>query len=586
MSTKCDSSLRSSCYNRGVSKYLAFLLPVLLVPAVAAAAVETYTFSHTGAVQTFVVPPYTTSIKAKLWGGGGAAYMYRGGGGGHTIGTFSATPGETLTLVVAGGGGTSAAGPGFGGGGPSSYAAPRVSAGGGYSAIFRGACTEGSSCDTSNVVVVAGGGGGGGCWAGCTGSSGGAGGGLVGQDGIRYTGTPNTVGQGGTQTAGGAGGFGNPGGAFRGGSGHSLNVFWGTGGGGGGGYFGGGGGAVGQPYGYGGGGGSGFCNGIGVTECITVMGDATVPGGSGDPDKPAGVGDGGWTLTWPGGNGFIKLEVTTVPPIVDPGPPPTATMTTDAPLVDGSYTIEAGKTARVTANFEANDDDTLSATAINGSDQVNSVPCGQVTPSHAQCWQQPDAQKVYSFTPTATGVYTFYAAARTANYANYDNYASITIRVVPATCTDPHAVPPSCTTCELGYEMRGGVCAPVQCEDPHAVEPLCSSCDAGYSMRGGVCMVVPNLSLSVLESRVAKGRPATITWLVSGLTAGAGQSCSVTSNPAGVASHTMAPNTAPTWYGNRIATGPIQSTTIFTLSCSGETPVSVTVNLVPNIIEE
>ena len=253
-------------------------------------------FSHTGGPQSFVVPAGVTSLTVKLWAGGGGgggetfdAHPSVGGGGGFAKGTFSVTPGETLTLVVGGGGLHAAYASAYGGGGGSgenggSYA----SGGGGRSAVRRGA-TE---------LVTAGGGGGGGGEIGQ--NNGGAGGGATGAtaSGVCY-------GTGGTQSAGGAGGTcnyitGGAGSALQGGENY-------CGGGGGGGWFGGGSGnheSPGTSCG-GGGGGSGHL-GAGVTGTLTAASGATA-GASGDVDYAAGVGTGG-AYRGNGGHGRIVIS--------------------------------------------------------------------------------------------------------------------------------------------------------------------------------------------------------------------------------------------------------------------------------------
>ena len=144
---------------------------------------ELTTFSFTGSDQTYVVPAGATSITIALWGAGGGAGTRNsggaaggaGGGAGSVQGTFSVTPGETLTIRVgegidypllgANGGNTttvwsSLAGLGvtaFGGGGVNGFGdgagsnAGTSGYGGGASSILRSG---------SFVATAAGGGGG------------------------------------------------------------------------------------------------------------------------------------------------------------------------------------------------------------------------------------------------------------------------------------------------------------------------------------------------------------------------------------------------------------------------------------------
>jgi LruC domain-containing protein len=233
-------------------------------------------FSHTGANQTFVVPPNVSSLTVNLWGAGGGggspsrSEAARGGGGGFATGTLAVTPGETLTVVVGGGGSAAGSGAGgFGGGGAGAGASG--GGGGGRSAIRRG----------STELITAGGGGGGGYDY-----AGGAGGGS---SGLRNPGDGGG-GNGGTQSAGGAAigsggyGIGQAGSALQGGNAAYY------GGGGGGGYFGGGGAGSISGYGNGGGGGSGYIGG--VTAATLTAGSSFTPGNAGHADN-AGAGTGG-----------------------------------------------------------------------------------------------------------------------------------------------------------------------------------------------------------------------------------------------------------------------------------------------------
>ena len=189
---------------------------------------RTYSFSYTGADQTFVVPSRTSYISVTLYGAGGNAK------GGYVSGNLAVTPGTTLTIIV----GQAAHQWDTGNYGLSTY-------GGGGTGFNYGDSGAGMTAIKSGatLLVVAGGGGGGGYNGG-----GGAGGGLVGADGLPYN-TVNTaiVGKGGTQSAGGAAGTGNfngvAGSSGTGGAGGDRGSGRGYSGGGGGGYYGGGGGA-------------------------------------------------------------------------------------------------------------------------------------------------------------------------------------------------------------------------------------------------------------------------------------------------------------------------------------------------------
>jgi hypothetical protein len=219
------------------------------------------TFSYTGLVQMWVIPPCVDTLHIEVWGAqGGNDGTILGGLGGYAEGDFVVNSGDTLWFYV-GGQGTSGPGSGqncnfvggWNGGGATgdtccSNAGGGAGAGGGGSDVRVG----GQSLN-DRVIVGAGGGGAG------NNVVGGAGGGLVGSNGGTYNSVTAT---GGTQSAGGiAGGHYIPhtcsfpdNGAFgQGGMGDGND-----GGGGGGGWYGGGGG----PNNGGGGGGSSYVGGV------------------------------------------------------------------------------------------------------------------------------------------------------------------------------------------------------------------------------------------------------------------------------------------------------------------------------------
>ena len=229
-----------------------------------------YTFTYSGANQSFTVPVGVNWIFVKLWGAGGGAgraggwsYGADGGGGGHVRGLFPVTPGSTIIVVVGRGGVlTNSTNQSYGGGGTSTAVGGGYGGqGGGYCGVFV------TSVSQANALAIAGGGGGGGCSRAWFGNMGGAGGGLVGQRGASpYDGKFTAGGNPGTQSAGGAAitgytGNGTAGSALQGGTTASIDYS----GAGGGGYFGGGGGGYSESNTMaGGGGGSGFIKSTGL----------------------------------------------------------------------------------------------------------------------------------------------------------------------------------------------------------------------------------------------------------------------------------------------------------------------------------
>jgi len=255
-------------------------------------------FDHTGAEQSFVVPPGCSEVTVKVWGAGGGSggqpgadrveENADGGAGGYVRATLAVTPGEALTIAVGGGGSrgihASPSPGGWPGGGSGNGSGNWAGGGGGggFSGVFRGAVAP------ENALVVAGAGGGGISANGRDGA-GGAGGGLVGNPGGRRW--PGQEGGGGSQVSGGAAGAdgGGAGAQLQGGPGHGSHIA----GGGGAGWFGGGGGGWLARRGGGGGGGSSYTAPAGVTAVAHERGVWRIAPRSADHDYVEGVAHGG-----------------------------------------------------------------------------------------------------------------------------------------------------------------------------------------------------------------------------------------------------------------------------------------------------
>ncbi len=244
------------------------------------------TFSYTGAVQTYTVPPGCTSIQIETWGAQGSGG--NGGLGGYAKGTMTVTPGQVLNVYVGGqtgynGGGLGHAAVNRNGGGASDvrvspYAlADRVivAGGGGAGGQTDVGIRNGGGGGTGTVGPNYAGGGGGDGYGGNGGAggvnggtgntschSGGAGGGGLNSGGAPSCNTcyTNTCGQAGT--------LGQGGNSDTWENGICYNSYGGTNGGGGG-YYGGGGSSVGNCGGGGGGGGSSW---TGTLTNITLTG--------------------------------------------------------------------------------------------------------------------------------------------------------------------------------------------------------------------------------------------------------------------------------------------------------------------------
>jgi hypothetical protein len=268
-------------------------------------AINSQTFSYTGAVQNFIVPACITSVNLKVWGAGGGGSGSDGGSGGtvggggaYSTSTVSVSPGDVLQIYVGQGGRLGASAVSNSGGGSTSWGycvggsggnagstgtSGAGGGGGGSSAVYNST--------TATVLNVAGGGGGAGGAGNAVGNKNGGGGGAGGQNGsIGGTGATggatggNTtcVGQNGTNrgAADGGGSGGGGGGYTNGGAAGVVNT------------------AI-SDYGAGGGGG-------GNSYGTVTIGSNQTPGNSADTDLCAGCATGGAIAT-NGTNGMVKI---------------------------------------------------------------------------------------------------------------------------------------------------------------------------------------------------------------------------------------------------------------------------------------
>lgn len=120
-------------------------------------AINTQTFSYTGAIQQFIVPNRVTAIQVNAIGakGGTGARGQVGGSGANITSSINVTPGQILYIVVGGYPGQSAI-PKFGFAGNGGSATNFGGAGGGLSGVFST-----SNPAITNALIIAGGGGGG-----------------------------------------------------------------------------------------------------------------------------------------------------------------------------------------------------------------------------------------------------------------------------------------------------------------------------------------------------------------------------------------------------------------------------------------
>ncbi len=209
---------------------------------------KTFTYSYTGAIQTFTAPCKGT-YKLEVWGA--SSNRDYAGFGSYSVGTISLTRSTALYIGVGGQGSRYG---GYNGGGNAtypSYSGSTASGGGGATHIAQ-TTNRGVLANYVNnkgeIIIVAGGGGGSSSSNTDPNYTGGSGGGYIGNRGGGAGSTSNGMysGYGGTQSAGGsvysqaeAGSFGKGGAATN-----TTNLELYFGGGGGGGYYGGGGGGT------------------------------------------------------------------------------------------------------------------------------------------------------------------------------------------------------------------------------------------------------------------------------------------------------------------------------------------------------
>jgi hypothetical protein len=269
--------------------------------------------------------------------------------------------------------------------------------------------------------------------------------------------------------------------------------------------------------------------------------------------------------------------------VAAPPPPPLPTETISAGAGPGvAKTVNVGTPVTITATYAAGAGDSLTNTAIDGPNSTNSVP--------GVAWLPPTSPKTYVFTPSAAGTYTFYPSLQSSYYSAWNNYSSsVTVTAVAPTCAnglDYATYGPSCT-CPAGQTQSGSVCVASSCSDPHAGNPPTCACQAPYTgPNGGPCALPPpSITLKAAQSRVQKGAHASLTWSATNLAGNGSQTCQITSNPAGVFSSSFN-GLQTSWTGTNVATGPINATTIFTLSCTGAQSVSTSVGLIPSYLEQ
>jgi hypothetical protein len=197
-------------------------------------------------------------------------------------------------------------------------------------------------------------------------------------------------------------------------------------------------------------------------------------------------------------------------------PPPTVTITGNGTNPTNNAIV--GHPVTIVGTFTPGTGDALTETAIN--DFANNLWCGTgCTPNTSMWTASPLGSKSYTFTPVSAGPYIFYPAVQTTGYPAWNNYSqSLTVNVVNA-CQNGTGAAGSCTSCNAGYVLSGGNCAPT-CPNGSGAAGSCTSCNAGYVLSGGNCVVSAPVSIvtfSANPTRVRKNTSTNVTfsWVVS-----------------------------------------------------------------------
>ncbi len=294
--------------------------------------------------------------------------------------------------------------------------------------------------------------------------------------------------------------------------------------------------------------------------------------------------------------------------------PPNPTATINAGSGNGvSRTVVAGFTITIDATYAAANGDTLTASAINGNDQVTSVPCVNIAPYNASCWTQPDTAKTYSYTPNTNGTYHFYAAAKSAAHASYANYASVGVTVVtPPTDTiwqSKSTTAPNETFTVTWSSSNAQSCI-IKKRDPDGTLTTWDTTDSGsrivalptagtyagtidctayngtvHSEISHVVQVPQTLPTinSFSASRVRKGAQSVLSWNISGMQAS--NTCTISPTPA--SGQISWDGITDPWKGNA-TTSTLSAGTLFTLRCTDgsiSTSSQVTARLTPGVKE-
>lgn len=265
---------------------------------------------------------------------------------------------------------------------------------------------------------------------------------------------------------------------------------------------------------------------------------------------------------------------------------PSATISAD------SGSIYVGQSTGIHATYSADAGDTLTGTAIE-------EPLGNAVTGTTAL-----STRNYTFTPSSSGTYTFHATAKSSQYPTWTSYQSTVVSVSSinpgcngTNCSGPSTSPgyvpgppgspvtlswscnPAIYTSSQGdthYSTGGALSGSVTVNPTETTTYSVTCISLGGNSSGTVTITVlqPSLTITADHTKVKKNDTVNIAWSATNVTAG---SCSVTGTDG---SHWTGPS------GSQNPT--IVAATTFTLRCTvpaGPVSQSVTVNLLPNVIE-
>ncbi|HVV15217.1 MAG TPA: hypothetical protein VHD55_02355 [Candidatus Paceibacterota bacterium] len=240
-------------------------------------------------------------------------------------------------------------------------------------------------------------------------------------------------------------------------------------------------------------------------------------------------------------------------------------------------TTTPGIPVTIRATYVSTTSDPIAGAVINGGTKGKDTPactgsCMQTTYSRTKA----TATTTYTFTPSASGVFTFYPSVQTKLLAAWSNYGDVSKTLIVGNACPANATPSgSSCTCNDKYSAYIGNACVLTC--PATMHP---------NMSGSTC--IANLPTSAMLDftalRVREGARSTLSWTIRGMQSGI--ACDIAPREL-LESPMPAYPGGSTWSG-ALGTTPIKDPTRYTLSCTnGEETVSktTTVQLIPEYQE-